>query len=169
MKKPASFFFFFPHKRWEEKRKGRGEKGELRTCENCRVFSLQTVQGLTLYRFILKTDTLVQSHFHSFQLEKEPCLHTAFFFCLQTKHLGSMFHQPNTSHGAALQAAGASPSQGPCPHPEPRDVLRHCQRTSSSHPPGSQAHLSWMAASMGILEKLCTQKPRPALTTQLFS
>lgn len=78
----------------------------MRTCENCPVFNVQTVQGLTLFRFIFKTDTSVQSHFHSFQLEKEPYLPTT-FFSLQTKRLGNMSYLPNTSHRAAFQAAGA--------------------------------------------------------------
>lgn len=172
MKKTCIVLFFSSFSslkmRRKKKKKGRGEKGELRTHKNCLVFKVQTVQGLTLFKFIFKTDTLVQSHFHSFQLEKEPYLLTS-FFSLQTKHLGSVFHLPNTSHRAAFQAAGARPSQGPCPHSELRDMLRHCQHTSSSRLPGSQANLSWMAASMGILEKVCTQKPRPAFTIQFSS
>lgn len=139
------------------------EKGELRISENCPVFSVQTVQGLTLFRFIFKSDTLVKSHFCLFQLGTEPYPLTA-FSSLQMKHLGSMFHHTSTSHRAAFQAAQVPwAGQGPCPHRakgRAQALRAHVRLTPKLEPDG---------ASMGILQKVCTQKPRAAFTNQFSS
>lgn len=165
------FFIFFcflvPYKRWEKKKRERRNRSSE---DKWKLFCFQSserARSQCMFRIILQTDTLDQSHFHSFQLGKEPNLLTM-PFSLQTRHLGSMFCLPHTAHRAAFQTAGGLAKPMSLPTCWPKGHVQTLQAHGELIP-GSPAKLSLKTASVGIQDKVRTQKPCPAFTTHSCS